>query len=75
MLSQLVFIIFKINFCNSYCFLCRLLWREYLTQVVHAQNNSNQNSTQETENDASAQQERIRYRYQFHVLCVSFSVH
>lgn len=51
---------------SSEFLLYRLLWREYLSQVVHAQNSSNQNLALGTENDPSAQQERIRYRYLFH---------
>jgi len=40
----------------------RLLWREYLSQVVHAQSNIGENSQQPADADAGADQERTRYR-------------
>jgi len=54
---------------NYYCFVYyRLLWREYLSQVVHAQNNGNETG-QQPDSDPNSDQERNRYRYNtYHII-------
>lgn len=46
---------------NYPLFVFRLLWREYLSQVVHAQSNGNEGG-QQPDSDPNSDQERNRYR-------------